>query len=199
MPKLREITTIINQSLQAGNFHGRKFQDGKWYEIAYTISRGEGEEETRFPAIIDNSGEGTDVSFDDTYPIQFYHRIAAPLQYPDQSVNNDDSFGDGKQNKEIAEMVLICMGDRSKVGAYNEEICAAICADFPKELTSTQLAALVLQSCTIENIDTNTNGEEVFSQEFQNVDYPFAPENFMLAIRYRITTVYGKDCFNLCN
>lgn len=199
MPKLREITAIINASLKAGNFHGRKFQDGKWWEIAYTIGRVEGDKETRFPSVIDNAGEGTDVTVNDTYPIQFYHRIVSPLQYPDLAVNTDDSFGNGDQNKEVAEMVLICVGDRSRVGAYTEEICAAICADFPKELTTAQLGVLNLQQCTIENVDTNTIPEEVFNQEYQNVDNPLPPEMFMLSVRYRVTTVYGKNCFSLCN
>lgn len=196
MPKLREITTILNQSLKDGNFHGSKFQDGNWLNIAYILSREEDNKLTKFPAIVDNQGEGTDVSYDDIYPIQFYHRIAAPLQYPDmknEGYGNPNAF-----HKEIAEMVLICMGDRARFDVYTEEICAAICADLTRELTPTQLATLVLQDCTIEVVDTNTDTEAVFNQEFQNVDFALAPENFMIAVKYKITTEYGKGCFTLC-
>jgi hypothetical protein len=197
LPKLREITTIINQSLQAGNFHGRKFQSGNWLNIAYILSRVENEIETKFPAIVDNNGEGTSVAYDDTYPIQFYHRIIAPLQYPDMK---NDGFGNPSAfHREIAEMQLICIGDRSKFDAYTEEVCAAITADLTRELKPTQLATLHLQDCTIEIIDTNTDTEAVFNQEFQNVDKNLAPENFMIAVKYRITTEYGKNCFTLCN
>ncbi len=201
MPKLREIIAIENASLKAGNFNGRKFQDGLWLGLAYLIDREEkgGEDfiTTRRPVIVNNNGEGTDVSYNDTYPIQFYHRLVAPLQY--LPMNNEGFGNPNSSNTEIAEMMLICMGDRSKVGAYNEEICAAIVSDMVRELNEAQLTPLILQSATIEVVETNTNSLEVFNQEFQNVDFPFAPENFMIAIKYRITTMYGKNCFSLCN
>ena len=201
MPKIREITTILNQSLKDGNFHGRKFQDGVWYSLAYLVDRNEkrGDEivTIRRPSIIDNAGEGTSVDYNDTYPIQFYHRITAPLQYVDM---NNEGFGNpNSSNKEIADMVLICIGDRARVGAYNEDICAAIVNDLTRELTPTQLTTLALQSATIEVIDTNLNPIEVFEQEYNGVDFALAPENFMISIRYRITTMYGKSCFTLCN
>lgn len=201
MPKIREITTILNQSLKDGNFHGRKFQSGVWYGLAYLVDRDDkvGDEfiKVRRPSIIDNNGEGTSVDYDDTYPIQFYHRIISPLQYVDMS---GEGFGNpNSSNKEIADMVLICMGDRSKVGAYNEDICAAIVNDLTRELSPTQLSVLGLQSATIEVTDTNLNPIEVFEQEYNGVDFSLAPENFMIAIKYKLTTMYGKNCFTLCN
>lgn len=201
MPKIREIIDIQNASLKAGNFHGRKFQDGLWLGLAYLIDREEKSGEdfitTTRPAIIDNNGEGIDVSYNDTYPIQFYHRLTAPLQYLGMDT---EGFGNpNSSNTEIAEMALICMGDRYRVGAYTEEICAAIVSDLVRELTPVQLQTLMLQSATIEVTETNTNGIDVFNQEFTNVDFPFAPENFMISVKYKITTMYGKGCFSLCN
>lgn len=200
MPKLREITTILNQSLKDGNFHTSKFQTGNWQGLAYLVDReekdGDNFIQTRRPAIIDNGGEGVPVDYDDTYPIQFYHRITAPLQYLDMSA---EGFGNpNSSNKEIAEMVLICMGDRSRIGVYNEDVCAAIVSDLTRELNPTKLTALGLQDATIDIIETNTNSVEVFGQEYQGVDYPLGTEKFMLAVKYKITTMYGKKCFSIC-
>ncbi len=201
MPKLREIIVILNQSLKDGNFHGRKFQSGVWHGLAYQIEREEKDGENFYksmrPAIFDNNGEGTSVDYDDTYPIQFYHRMVSPLKYLDMS---QDGFGNpNSSNKEVAEMVLICMGSRTRVEAYNEDICAAIVNDLTRELTPTQLTTLLLQSATIEVGEVNLDSKQVFEQEYNGVDFGLAPEDFMLSIRYNITTMYGKSCFTLCN
>lgn len=198
MPKLREQITIINNALKFGNFNTAKFQAGNWMGLAYQLTREEEAGLTMFPSLVDNNGEGTDVTVNDNYPIQFYHRIVAPLQYPDMATDSE-SFGDGKQNKEIAELVMICVFDRSKVDAYNEEICAGICSDFPKELTQAQCSTLSLISSTIENVETNTNSDEVFAQEYSNVANPLPPECGMVSVKYRITSIWSKDCFVLCN
>ncbi len=204
MPKLREITAIQNQALKSGLFNGRRFQDGKWYDgIATKLNREEsGPKEgdvyiAKFPAIIDNNGESKDVSYNDTYPIQFYHRLTAPLRYPDMS---QESFGNpDMSNQEIADMVLICIAKRSKVKAFPEEICAAIVASFVKELSPAQLMPLQLQQATMEILETNTDTFSVFAQEFENVDFALTTDISMIAVRYRITTLYGKNCFTLCN
>lgn len=201
MPKIREIIEILNQSLKDGNFHTSKFQTGNWQGLVYLIDKEEKDGEdfivVRRPAIIDNNGEGIVVDYDDTYPIQFYHRMTATLQYADMS---NEGFGNpNSSNKEIAEMVLICQGDRSKIGVYNEDVCAAIVNDLTRELKPADLTVLGLQNATIEVIETNTNSLEVFTQEYQGVDFPLAPENFMIAVKYRITTMYGKACFSICN
>lgn len=196
MPKIREITSIINTALQDGNFSSRKFQSGKWFDIAYILSRVEDDKETKFPAIVGNDGEAVSVSFDDTYPIQFYHRILEQLYEDDQI----EDFGDeGNTIKEVNEMVLICMGNKSKLGVFQEEISAAIWADMPRKIKHSVLNTLTLQNVIIEPVAVNNNPNEVFNNEYSNVDYNLAPENFMLAIRYKITVLYSKNCFKLCN
>lgn len=203
MPKIREICSLTNTALQQGNFKTRPFQDGKWYGLAYVVARNEGdgeqEQTVKRPAIVDTDGEGVAVDFSDTYPIQFYHRILQPIQYPDMSTD-DDSFGDpAKDNKEIVEMALICVGSRKRTRANAEDIAAAIVADMPRELTSVQLQTLQLENANIEIIEVETNPDTVFEQECQGIDAALSPEDFMISVRYRLTTIYGKYCFSLCN
>ena len=45
--KLREIVNNINSNLMLGNFATRKFQDGKWYNIAEFITREENDATTK--------------------------------------------------------------------------------------------------------------------------------------------------------
>lgn len=202
MPKIREITTIINNALKAGNFSSRPFQTGVWATLATITSRVEGVKDNEVivkrPAVFNLQGEGTDVSPDDTAPIQFYHRLLSPLQYPDLSKDNDSFGNPNHDNREIAEMVLICIGDSGKLKVFAEDVCAAICADIPKELAQTDKTALNLETCAITINDTNTNTEQVFTGEFTGVDFILPESMFMIAVRYTITTMFSKTCLTLC-
>lgn len=200
MPKLREITILVNNSLKSGNFASRKFQQGRWSDIAYQVSRDENSKRTIRPAIFDLNGEGLDVEPNDTYPIEFYWRITSPLEYPDLSTNNGEGFGNpAHDNKEIVEIALICIGNTSKLKVFREDVCAAICVDIPREFTSTILQGLGLEDCNIEIIETNMDTEDVFNQEFSNVEFNLPPETFMISVKCKITTLFSKNCFELCN
>ncbi len=192
MPQLREIVSVINTSLQGGNFATRKFQDGKWYNIAEFITREEQDKVTKFPVIIDDFGECTEVVPNDTYPIQFYHRILGILPTDDPIVD----FGNfGNSITEVDEMVLIVIGDRKKTNVTRENIASAIWAQFPREITT----VANLQSCLIEPLEINNDRESVWNGEFDNVDFELEPQQYIISLRYRITAIYSKNCFTLCN
>lgn len=192
MPKLREIVDVINTSLKGGNFATRKFQDGIWYNIAEFITREEKDKVTKFPTIIDELGEGKDVVPNDTYPIQFYHRILGILPTDDPITD----FGDfGNSITEIDEMMLIVIGDRKKTLSYREDVASAIWAQFPREITTIP----ELQSCLIEPLEINNDRESVWNNEFDNVDFELEPQQYIISLRYRITAIYSKNCFTLCN
>lgn len=192
MPQLREIVDEINIALKGGNFATRKFQDGKWYNIAEFLTREEKDEKiTKFPAIIDEFGECIDVNPNDTYPIQFYHRILGILP---TDVQLDDFGNNGNQITEVDEMVLVIVGDRKKTLAYRENVASAVWAQFPRELTIPNL-----QSCLIEPLEINNDRESVWYSEFENVEFALEPQQYMIALKYRITAIYSKNCFTLCN
>ncbi len=200
MPKIREIVGLINSALKANNFNGRPFQTGVWYELAYQVDRQEKDGDSfidiKRPAIIDNSGEGTDVTYDDTYPITFYHRITSPLQYP---VDNENFGNPNSSNMEVAEMAMICIADRSKVNVFTEDICAAMIQDIPKEFNQAQCAALSLNQIELEVIETNSDSVKVFNDEFQGVEFNLNPQMSMISVKYKLTTHYGSACFKICN
>lgn len=145
--------------------------------------------------VVDNDGEGTDVGYDDTYPIRFYHRILTITPEDDQ----EESFGNpGNTIKETSEMALIIMGDKSQLKVSQEDIIAAAIADLPREISKTDLTTLTLQSAIIEIGEAVNDTEEVFSQEYPGVPFALAPENFMVMIKYKIVILYAKNCFQLC-
>lgn len=202
MPALDLIaTTIINSALRAGQFASRKFQTGVWHGLAHLLPKieihQEVETKTVQPAVVYNSGESTDVTYNDTYPITFYHRLYSPSIYEDDL---NENYGDpGNFVKETADMVMVVIGDRNKLQVLQEDVGAAIWASIPREITQAQAAAFGLMSGLIIPGEVNNESEDVFNQEFKGVEYNLAPQNFMISVRYKIITVYSDSCFNLCN
>lgn len=197
MPKIREIIELFNASLQAGNFKNRKMQDAVWYNLATQITRQEGEEGSAVmqPVVIDNEGEGVPVAYDDTHPLQFYHRLLR-LSYDDEE---EEGFGNpGNDMKETAEMTIICIGSRARINAYPEEVAAAICANIPQEIPHSVLTTLQLQSACLDIGDVNTDAGDVFSQEYSGVAFNLPTSHFMLSVKYTITTIFSESCFTLC-
>ncbi len=196
MPRHREIVVLINTALKAGNFASRKFANGVWSTIAYLVAKTVDDKEIKQPVVVDLNGECTDVDFNDKYPIQFYHRILNIVTEDDLS----ETFGNPASTiKETSDMVLIVMGDKSKLQIEQEDIIAACWADIPRELKHADLSTLTLQSVNIIPGDINNNSQEVFAQENIGVDPALAPEDFMCALRYKIVALYSKNCFKLCN
>ena len=198
MPNLRGITTIINNTLKATCFKTQKFQGGSYSDLAYMVIEEPTQEnqlEIRRPAIISNYGECIPVNPDDTYPLVIYHRNTSLLYEDDET----QSFGDpGQDIKETADMLLICIGDRKNLQVVQEDVVSAIWANIPRNLTTAQLQALQLEKVIIEPADINVNPIDVWSQEITNVPYPLDPNNFMLSIKYRIITIYNKNCYQFC-
>jgi len=71
MPKVNEIISLYNEKLKAGAFSGHVFQQGEFYGLATPYLKDERME----IAVVGLDGETKDVSIDDTYPFQMYHRI----------------------------------------------------------------------------------------------------------------------------
>jgi hypothetical protein len=199
MPNLSAITSVINSALKANSFSSNRFQAAQYNNIAYliseTTSNASGEVTIKRPMAVDNFGEGTDVTIDDTFALQVYHRNLA-LNYLD---DKDNSVGDpGDEIREVADMIMICIGDRAILKVVQEDVAAAIWEDMPRNLTKAQLQSNTLELVVIEPGEVNVNPEEVYNQEYQGVKYQLKPNNFMLSVKYKITTDYRKACFKLC-
>lgn len=198
MPNLRGITTLINNTLQATCFSTQKFQGGSYSDLAYMVIEEPTQEnqlEIRRPAVVANSGESIPVNVDDTYPVVVYHRNTN-LFYEDEQT---ESFGDAGQDiRETADMVLICIGDRDFLQVVQEDVVSAIWANIPRNLTASQLSALQLDKVIIEPGEVNVQPMEVWQQEISNVAYGLDPQHFMLSIKYRIISIYNKNCFQFC-
>ncbi len=199
MPALRQIVALINTALQTGNFSTAKFQDATFNNIGYLVSAdvqdGENVVRTVRPVVVAEDGECKDLTVDDTTGMQIYHRNTA-LAYEDKQ---EDNFGDpGNSTTEVAEMIIICIGDRNRLKIVQEDVGAFIWENIPRELKHADLATLQLQTVSIEPGEVNVNIEDVWNGEYQGVKFDLKPNNFMLSIKYKITSLFSKKCFKIC-
>ncbi len=196
MPKISEISTIINTSLKENVFNTSRFQSAVYYGIADLVKENINDTVTTKPCIIANDGECTSVIIDDTYPMQIYHRIMS-LSF-EQST--EDNYGEPvRMIKETATMSLVLIADRNRLQMDAENIVSAIAANLPPTLTAAELATLGLSSCQIYATgEAVIDSEVIFNREYRNIEYLFKPNAAMFSINYLIEMEFSKSCFDIC-
>ncbi len=196
MPNLDAIVTLINTSMQTGNFKSRRFQSAKFFTIADPIKTTGEDNERREPYIIDNNGEGVAVVPDDTYGLQVYH-VADSLAY--QIADPDDYGTPGTTMQETANMRMVFWGRRGKLKVRLEDVIAASAMDFPKEFLPSDLTPLGMNSCRIEMGEVDSDPYSVWDKEFQGTEFQLGTDTILFDISYKIIDTYNRSCFNLCN
>lgn len=194
MPNQNAICNMINAYFQANSFSTMRFQSGDWNGIAEQAKTIEESGESIVPAILDLNGEGKNLMYDDTYPFRAYHRMLS-VNYSD----DDTEYGNpGQTMKEISEMKLVFIGSRFKMGTRPENVIAALEMDFPKEFKPSDLTPLGLNKCTIEMSDVSYDMYSIWAEEFAGNDFALPIDTIAISLRYRITILFEKCCFNFC-
>lgn len=193
MPNLDSICGIINTALQADQFGTRRFQASAWYNIADPL-RTTGENETTQPVIIDNEGEGKSVVFDDTNALQVFHRINS-ISY---KIADPDYGNPGTTTEETANMRMIFVGSRRRLKTRPENVMAGAAMDFPKELNSSVITSLGMNSLIIEMGDIDLDPYSVWNTEWQGSDFELDSDTFLFSLKYTIISTFNKSCFSIC-
>src|SRR4029077_3153187 len=153
VPKILEISQIINASLLAGNFRFKKLSTGRILTIADDIRTDNENGVTKRPGIVDNEGRITSIAVDDKYPFTLYHKV----DKLDYKLLEYGPPGSGLE--ETAQMRMIFLGDQKKLKTRQEEMAAFAVLDIPKELQPAQYQPLTLTSVRIEvdEVDNDRN------------------------------------------
>lgn len=196
MPNLGNIVGFINDAMLAGNFSSRSFQTGNFNGIAEYIKTTDGGVEQKSPFIIDDQGEAMELIYDDRYPFVIFH-LKDGWDY--QQAPDPENYGKaGTTMQETANMKLVFVGSRKRMGVSCDNVTAAVAMDIPKEFTPSQLYGLSLVSCVIETGSVATDPYTIFSEIWSNTDYNFDTDTIIFTMSYKITATYNKGCFNLC-
>lgn len=199
MPFLNQLCIVVNQELLKSALKEQRFQGGRFEGLA-NESTSEGK--TR-PVIMNRDYEAQEISVDDTFPIQIYHKILAKRYELNNIAGQRSEFGD--RNKYVKETVLAKMviyGKYSKLKVTKEELEAIITTNFPDNMDAANnalLTALNLDNVTYAMQATNFISKSVWAEEFSGHEYRLAPEDIFFSITYQIQSTWRKGCFQLCN
>jgi hypothetical protein len=191
MAKEHSIVDYINSRLTAEQFGSERFQAGSIDGIAEFVPNSDGETE---PGIVDTYGNVEFVGIDDTKPFQIYHRVIQPSA----EWNIEEDFGDPKNLRESTQMLMIVIGDRTRLQLTAEDIKTGVAASLPLELPKSELNNLGLKAANILPGTFNWNRTEVFSGEFNIKQEWLKTNTIMFSFSYTIETVYDRTCFTLC-
>ena len=190
------LISIINQQIQDRCLCDTRFAAGMIGGIAYDATRRDDDKNSfvQYPVLTGLSGDGTDISINDTYPITIYHRILSRSYVP----KSNGSFGD-RQNEvtEKTDVKMVVAGWTNRLSLSQEDLEALITSNFPDSIAPSLYApyklmrmAAILQSSTLSR-------EQVFKEEYKGIPYDLKPEQILFSIRYQIETDYKKGCFTL--
>jgi hypothetical protein len=112
-----------------------------------------------FPLLNQGSGQGRKIQWNDTYPLQTYHRILSNTK----ETNTDLGFGAKPYQERIYEMRLVGIGSKSALSSANyednQEICKAVSDALPSFLSGKEY---------IETGDHEVIKQNIYDEEFAN-------------------------------
>jgi len=184
-----EIATFINTTLTADLLSTSRFQKGQYNSVAELIPKSD-EDETTVPMVVSDTGQGTEVTVNDIYPIQIYHRI----DDVEIDSNFEEGFGNNELKTETSDMLMIIIGDRLKLQLNKEDVITAIATAFPGVWTPT-VNYITQTNIVMGAIDLNT--PEVYNGEYNSIS-ELPPNYFMCSIAYQIVSKINKNCIELC-
>lgn len=110
--------------------------------------------------------------------------------------------GYGDENGRVVlthNMALVVAANMEDIGLRDDEIALAIQFGFPERLSQDQLPARDFYSIVF-NVNTIAVAvEQIFREEFTNVDFFLGPEHALLKVNFTIESTMNKKCFsNIC-
>lgn len=193
MAKEAEIVAQINTGLKAVQFKAKTFQKGRFSGIAELITKVDGDHRQTMPGLVDNNGTVTNLSINDRYPFELYHRHTGST-----FTEPEDNFGDFMLRGETANMLMVVAGDRKRLKLTSEEIITGISLGLSLELGSAFLITNLLDSAFITPGEVNLDKEDIWNAEYNTSEVRVKPETILLTIAYAIETKTKFDCINIC-
>jgi len=198
MSQIKSVVSYINTTLQANSFAGKPFQKGRFSGVAELVKKVTGDDETSFtiPVLLDDDGDsGTEISINDKYPFEIYHRIKNQTT---GEAENEDTFGDGDNKIITFDMVLILFSDRFINEIEASEYLTALMLDIPRTINATNVTGSQWSKCEINLTDNNLDKSDVLAQEYGRDDFNI-PQNYIaLQFGYEVQLTFEAGCFTLC-
>lgn len=184
MSFLETIVKAINENFEQV-FTDKAFIKHKIYSITQPVKR---TKENGFDIVpgVWVKGEFKYVGPDDDYNLIIYHKM-----YGDnESVLSNTSYG--RSNgliKNTADMSMVVFGLRDRLDLSQFELKHKIRINLIEKIEDVNL-----QSVNINAVSSVMDMQLVFGNEFKNIPYNLNEKHILFELKYKIETVYKKDC-----
>ena len=197
MPFLKQQIEIINGKLHEVIFADKRFAGMQLNGLATLANYKEGDTVKTAPVVMDANNEAQWVGLDDTFPAIVYHRIVG-IGY--NQINNAQQYGRGV-NKVVqaTDVLFVVYGRFARLNLTPEQFEALIVAGFPDIVESELLAPYSLDNMLITMQASNLNAQQVYAGEYGGLPVYVSAEDILFSVRYRIETVFRKNCFSICD
>ena len=189
MNLLDKIVDLINDKVMDGALHERAFQDGIVNGLSYLTTPKD--QSPQRPYIIE--GENIiDITIDDTYPFNIYHRCT-DITFRDAPAS---AWGDGDGMIAASfNMLAVIYGDRFKLGYSQEDLILKLSTALNLSLTKTELnnSGLAKVKTTVNKV--NNNPTAVFATEYgAAANCPLQMNSIYFSIQYTIDITANQKC-----
>lgn len=185
MPFITEIINKINQNIQS-DVQIKDFKC-KFLGLATLVERS-GDNPQSAPYVIDGKANEQAV-MDDNYDLVIYHRIT------EVSYNERQGFGQFDDETETATVRMVIWANPRALHTSRENLLQVLSAKIPQAITPFNDN---IYSILIRNRGLLIDSKNLYSQEYQGVEYRLDPEHLFAGVTYSIETDYNKQCLTIC-
>ncbi len=141
------------------------------------------------PTVIDNFGEGVEMSLESFDDIQFYYRL-------NSKTTTYNKFQYGDSNKEITDTYQLSMFvsvNRTRLRKSAADVSEIISTWIPDVIKmNDKQVAIVTQG------SYDFNSQSIINSEFPNTEYAGMPDIFMIRQDFQIKQTYRRRCLETC-
>ena len=141
------------------------------------------------PTVIDNFGEGVEMSLESFDDIQFYYRL-------NSKTTTYNKFQYGDSNKEITDTYQLSMFvsvNRTRLRKSAADVSEIISTWIPDVIKmNDKQVAIVIQG------SYDFNSQSIINSEFPNTEYAGMPDIFMIRQDFQIKQTYRRRCLETC-
>lgn len=190
MKYLDYITGLINETLDEVFVCKRKNLLG--VAAAVRLDGGSVQKPKIVPGVYKGKGLGVQYAgFDDKFSLCGYHKA---LRTSSRRKPNS-GYGDAADDVILThEMVLVLFANTDEIGMTADQMDLMLRFVFPDTLKQHDLPKY-FKAIGFNVNSTTLNNEQVFREEFQNVDFFLGPEHALIKVAYTVDSVLDKKCF----
>jgi len=195
MPFVKNSVKVINDQLTENLLRSKTFSEGKVYGLVELTQQNTESGVQRYPVeLVD--GYVKDVTVNDTYPFQLYHRqLGANYEF-----EAENQYGDANNYiQKSVNMVMVAYAKLTKLGLTSDELETMLILASPTEVSKTLLAGTNVDSLVVSVTGSELDSFTNYGEEYQNVEFPLGQEDALIKISYTMVMQYRRDCIDLCD